>query len=157
MALAYGLAHNVRQSSAVRTIAGSTCAAAADIGVPAIVAESGQNGLLDRAAIDIHKAGLENLAKSVGVLQGQVWPTRPSEIHDGWNWLRAQSDGWWQPLFPTGARVKSGELLGTMSDLWGDLLAEIRAPEAGVILFQTSSPALTRDGILIGLARELHN
>ena len=44
----YGLGHVVRQRCRQRTVAGSTCAAAADVGIPAIIAESGQNGLLDR-------------------------------------------------------------------------------------------------------------
>lgn len=60
---------------------------------------------------------------------------------------------------PNLAKTQSIENIETINFIlnWGDLLSEIRAPEAGVILFQTSSPALSREGILIGLARELHN
>jgi predicted deacylase len=154
LALAYGLGHIVRQSTVARTVAGSTCAAAADIGIPAIIAESGQNGLLDRNAIDIHLAGLRNLARTIGVLEGEPWSIRPSQIHEGWHWLRADKSGWWHPMIATGVSVKAGELLGTMSDLWGDVFVEVRAPEAGTLLFQTSSPAVSADGILIGLGRE---
>ena len=46
LALAYGLGHVVRQAAVQRTVAGSTCAAAADVGIPAIIAESGQNGIV---------------------------------------------------------------------------------------------------------------
>jgi predicted deacylase len=38
LATAFGLGHIVRQAAAARTVAGSTCAAAADAGIPAIVA-----------------------------------------------------------------------------------------------------------------------
>lgn len=154
LALAYGLGHIVRQGAVARTVTGSTCAAAADIGIPAIIAESGQNGLVDRKAIDIHLAGLRNLARTIGVLDGEPWPIRPSRIHDGWHWLRADRPGWWHPMIATGASVTVGELLGTMSDLWGDVFSEVRAPEAGTLLFQTSSPAVSADGILIGLGRD---
>lgn len=154
LAVAYGLRHVMRQSAAVRTVAGSSCAAAADIGIPAIIVESGQNGLLERTAIDRHVEGLTNLARSVGVLDGAPWPTREVRHHDGWHWLRTDREGWWQPTVGTGASIAAGELLGTMSDVWGDVFAEVRAPEAGTLLFLTSSPAVSAHGLLLGLARD---
>ena len=42
LAVAYGAGHIVRQAAVARTVAGSTCAAAADVGIPAIIAEPGQ-------------------------------------------------------------------------------------------------------------------
>jgi hypothetical protein len=40
-------------------------------------------------------------------------------------------------------------------NLWGDVLEEVAAPEAGVILFVTTSPAVGDDGLLLGLGAEL--
>jgi predicted deacylase len=154
LAVAYGAGHIVRQSSAARTVSGSTCAAAADAGIPAIVAESGQNGLLDRAAIDTHLAGLRNIARSIGVLAGDPWPPRGVRQHEGWHWLRTDRAGWWQPAAGTGQSVRPGDLLGTLSDVWGDVFAEVRAPEAGTLLFLTTSPAVSADGLLLGLPRD---
>ena len=158
MALAYGLGHVVRQTRAVRTVAGSSCAAAADVGVPAIVAESGQNGLLETAAIDRHVAGLTNVLRHLGVLAGKAVPGEelagsPAVEHQGWHWLRTPVGGWWEPAVPVGAAVEAGTLLGTVSGLLGGVLHEVRAPEAGVLLFLTTSPAVTEDGLLLGLAR----
>jgi uncharacterized protein len=158
LALAYGLGHVVRQTSAVRTVSGSTCAAAADIGVPAIVAESGQNGLLDPRAVDRHLTGLTNVLRHLGVLAGAAVPGetlagRAAVEHEGWHWLRTPGAGWWEPAVPVGAEVEAGELLGTVEELLGDVVHEVRAPEAGVLLFLTTSPAVTVDGLLLGLAR----
>jgi predicted deacylase len=153
LALAYGLGHIVRQSAVGRTIAGSTCAAAADLGIPAIVTESGQNGLMDRSAVDRHLAGVMNVARSIGVLPGDASPPPLIREHDGWHWLRTPVAGWWEPAVPVGAEVAAGNLLGTVSEICGDVLAEIRAPEAGVLLFLTTSPAVVADGLLLGLAR----
>jgi hypothetical protein len=153
MAMAYGLEHCVRQPATVRTVAGSSCAAAADAGIPAIIAESGENGLMQRAAIELHLAGLRNLARSVGVLAGDPVPVPPIRQHEGWHWLRTDKGGWWQPAVTTGASVQAGELLGTVSDVWGEVFAEVVAPEAGTLLFLTTSPAVGADGLLLGLAR----
>jgi predicted deacylase len=153
LALAYGLGHVVRQTREVRTVAGSTCAAAADVGVPAIVAESGQNRLLDRPSVERHLAGLRNVARSLGVLAGEVQAFPPPQEHDGWHWLRTPSAGWWEPAVEVGAAVDAGDLLGTVSGLLGGVEVEVRAPEAGVPLFLTTSPAVVADGLLLGLAR----
>ena len=153
LALAYGLGHVVRQRAVQRTVAGSTCAAAADLGIPAIVAESGQNGLLERSAVDRHLAGITSVARSIGVLPGPAATPPVVREHDGWVWLRTPVAGWWEPAVPVGVDVSAGDLLGTVSELCGDVLAEIRAPEAGVPLFLTTSPAVVADGLLLGLAR----
>jgi predicted deacylase len=153
MALAYGLGHVVRQSAALRTVAGSTCAAAADLGIPAIIAESGQNGLLDDLAVARHRSGLTNLARSIGVLAGKTEAQPIPREYDGWHWLRTPVSGWWEPAVSLGVQVNAGEILGTVSDLCGGVVAEIRAPERGVPLFFTSSPAVVEEGLVMGLAR----
>jgi predicted deacylase len=158
LALAYGLGHVVRPTRAVRTVAGSTCAAASELGIPAIVAESGQNGLLDPAAVDRHTAGLTNALRHLGVLAGeavagQAVGGRRAVEHEGWHWLRTPVAGWWEPAVEVGTDVDEGRLLGTVSDLLGGVRHEVRAPEAGVPLFVTTSPAVLADGLLLGLAR----
>lgn len=152
MANAYGIKHIVRQRAAGLVVAGSTSASASAIGIPAFIAESGENGILDPTAVQLHLDGLRNLARTLGVLAGEPWSTREHITYDGWNWLRAERAGWWQPALKTGTVAKAGELLGTMSDPWGGTLEEIKAPQDGTVLFQTSSPAVSKDGILVGLA-----
>lgn len=154
LAVAYGAGHVVRQAAVGRAVSGSTCAAAAEAGIPAIIAESGQNGLVERAAIDRHLAGLANIARTVGVLPGDPAPVAEPRQHEGWHWLRTERAGWWQPTATVGQSVGAGDLLGTMSEVWGETFAEITAPEAGTLLFLTTSPAVSADGLLLGLARD---
>ncbi len=153
LALAYGLGHVVRQARTTRTVAGSSDAAAADVGIPAIIAESGQNGLVDRPSVERHLAGLTNVARFLGVLPGEVVQHPAPQEHEGWHWLRTPVQGWWEPTVPVGAAVAAGDLLGTVSGLLGDVEHEVRAPEDGVPLFVTTSPAVVADGLLMGLAR----
>jgi predicted deacylase len=155
MAKAYRIKHIVRQRAGGLVVAGSTSVAASTIGIPAIIAESGENGILDQVAVELHLAGLRNLARTLGVLVGEPSPTSDQisyVLYEGWSWLRAEKAGWWQPAHKPGATVKAGELLGTLGDPWGEDLVEIKALLDGTILFQTSSPAVSKDGILVGLA-----
>jgi predicted deacylase len=152
LALGYGLGHVVRQAASQQTVGGSTSAVAAGLGIPAITAESGQCGILDRASVDRHLRGLRNVARILGLAPGDV-ETFPAPVeHDSWVWLRTEAAGWWQPVVETGEGVAEGALLGTVAPILGGEATEIHAPAAGVPLFVTSSPAVTPDGLLMGLA-----
>lgn len=154
LAFVYGVDHVVRQSASGRTVGGSTCASAADAGVPAIIAEAGQNGLLERAAVETHLTGLGNVLAHLGMTATQVGARPTPEEHPGWHWLRTPVAGWWEPAVTPGEAVGKDAPLGYVSDIAGNHLYEAKAPEAGTPLFITSSPAVGPDGLLMGLAKE---
>jgi hypothetical protein len=66
--------------------------------------------------------------------------------------MRTTDAGWWQPAVETGTFVAAGDLLGTVSPIIGGTPTRITAPAPGVPLFITSSPAVSADGLLLGLA-----
>jgi predicted deacylase len=153
LALAYGLGHVVRQSRASRTVGGSTSSAAADAGIPAIIAEVGANGICDEASVQRHLDGVLAVCADLGMLPagGERPVTGPVE-HDGWIWLRSPVRGFWQPAVAPGQDVAEGELLGVLLDPLGRELERVLAPAAGCPLFLTTSPAVVSDGLLMGLA-----
>jgi predicted deacylase len=154
LALVYGTGHVVRQSRAARTVGGSTSAAAADIGLPAITAEIGANGICDEASVAGHLQGVHNVLAHLGMLPADVAvPAAPPVEHDGWAWLRTPVQGFWQTAVAVGAQVRTGDLLGVVLGPWGDELHRVEAPADGVPLFLTTSPAVLADGLLMGLAR----
>lgn len=99
-----------------------------------------------------HLTGLANVVRHLGMLEGDPSPVRPPREHQGWHWIRTPVGGWWEPAVQVGTPVAEGDLVGTISELTGELLYEVRAPAAGVPLFLTTSPAVLADGLLLGLA-----
>ncbi|MCL2781741.1 MAG: M14 family metallopeptidase [Actinomycetia bacterium] len=154
LALVYGTGHIVRQSRDGRTVGGTTSAAAADIGIPAIVAEWGANGICDEASVAAHTQGVTNVLAHLGMVPAEL--ARPAAVpaeHDGWIWLRAAVRGWWQPWIEVGQQASAGDVLGVMLDPFGAELERIVAPAAGCPMFITTSPAVLADGLLLGLAK----
>ena len=156
LAEAYGLGYVIRQEPGPdRVVGGTTSAAAADIGIPAIIAESGQCGLVEPAAVDRHVRGLDRVLALLGMADDPAPDTGPSRAPTSLRrflWLYATSAGWWEPAVRTGEQVAEGQLLGTVSTLDGaEVLQTLPAPSAGVPMFITSSPAVAADGLLLGL------
>ena len=152
MAVAFGLPYIVRTEREGAPIGGTTSAAAADVGVAGITAEVGGCGLLEADAVAAHVLGCRNTMRELGMLEGGAEPAaRPQHMVERFVWLRCREGGWWQPSVRVGQEVAAGERLGAVLDPFGDELEVIAAPEAGVPLFITSSPAVTDDGLLLGL------
>src|SRR6516165_2598366 len=73
LAEAYGLGYVVRQEPGPdRAVGGTTSTAAAEIGIPAIIAEAGGCGLVETAAVDAHVRGLDQVLAVLGMTDGPV-------------------------------------------------------------------------------------
>jgi predicted deacylase len=155
IATAYGTTHVIRQPAAARVTAGTTSTAAADAGIPAITAEAGGIGIVDAQAVATHLQGLRNVCAVLGMLPYELGlAPRQIEHEHGWNWIHSPVGGWWEPLVKLGERAEKGDLLGRVSNLFGDVIHEVRAQEAGIPMIIITSPAIAADGLLIVLTRE---
>jgi len=132
--------------------AGMLYGAAAQNGVPAILAESGGCGLPIEQDVQRHVDGVLNIWRTLGLLtdapaeQAQA----PRSIAAN-NWLRSEHEGIFLCRVSPGETVEKGQKLGEMVDLLGNHLATIASPEAGVVLFTVTSPAIKKDGLLLAV------
>jgi predicted deacylase len=156
LAIAYGLGYIIRQEPGPeRAVGGTTSAAAARAGIPAIIAEAGGCGLVEQAAVDAHVRGLDRVLALLGMAVDPAPAAGPESTPAylrRFLWLRCDDAGWWEPAVRPGEAVTEGQLLGTVSSIDGaQVLQTITAPAAGVPMFVTSSPAVAPDGLLLGL------
>ena len=154
MATAYGLGYVIRQDAGPdRAVGGTTSSAAAELGIPAIIAESGECGLVQPDAVDRHVRGLDRVLALLGIAD-DAGPADggPPTYLTRFLWMTCDHAGWWEPAVRTGEAVTAGQPLGTVSSLDGArVLQAITAPADGVPMFITSSPAVADNGLLLGL------
>jgi uncharacterized protein len=168
LAAAYGLGYVIRQEPGPdRAVAGTTSAAAAQIGIPAIIAEAGGCGLVDAAAVELHVRGLDRVLALLGMTPPgdpgreppgdpvvpvqTVQPAGPVVLRR-FLWLHSAHEGWWEPAVRPGQAVAAGAQLGTVGSLdGGQILESVAAPADGVVMFVTTSPAVAAGGLLLGL------
>jgi uncharacterized protein len=156
VAVAFGLPYVVRVPSEEGPVSGTTSSAAAGVGVPAVIAEAGGCGLLEESAVQLHLDGLANTLRHLEMLPGKPEPPPPGmRSIERFLWIRSQNEGWWEASVQAGAEVAATASIGVVRDLYGDVLEQVVAPDDGVVLFLTTSPAVTADGLLLGLGAGL--
>jgi predicted deacylase len=156
IAVAFGLPYVVREERQEGGLGGMTSSAAAQAGIPAIIAEAGGRGQLEESAVAMLAEGVRNVLRHLEMLPGPVAPPPGNQrIVGSFVWLRCERAGWWDAAVGSGDEVREGQLLGTVRDLWGEVHEEIHAPRDGVVLFITTSPAVSDDGLLLGLGADL--
>jgi uncharacterized protein len=143
LALAFGLPYVTRAQAP----SGMTTSAARG---PAIIAEAGGIGQLTADAVDLLVAGVGRALGWLGMLPAS--DSAPVRVLGDHRFVYGQAAGWWESAVQVGAEVREGEPLGVIKDLFGDVVEEVVAPQDGVVLWQTTSPAVGSEGLLLGIA-----
>ena len=154
LAVAYGLPYVIRQQPGPdRPVSGTSSSAAAEIGIPAITAESGETGLVQPEAVERHIRGLDGVLAMLGMADSpHAGAGQPPTVLNRFLWMTGNDAGWWEPAVGVGDAVAEGQVIGTISTLDGaETLQTITAPADGVPIFITSSPAVAAGGLLLGL------
>jgi len=145
LALAFGLDHIVidreRPADPERTLYTSNTAVRR--GKPAITVESGGMGLTDEPSVHAQEAGALSVMAELGMLEApSVRVDKPLFI-DRAQVVTAPATGVWHPVVEKMQSVATGTLLGRLTDPFGNLLHELRAPFAGEVLYVVGTPPVS--------------
>jgi predicted deacylase len=146
MALAFGLDHIVIDRNRPKDPAASVYTSNTAIlrGKPAITSESGSLGMTDEASVAAQKAGALSLIAHLGIAPApSVRVERPLWI-DKAEVLTAPATGVWRPAVEKMQSVAAGTLIGRIADPFGKVLAEVKAPFAGEILYVVGTPPVSQ-------------
>ena len=147
MAAAYGLAYLV-----VGPLPGSTTTAATALGMPALLAEVGGQGLWPATDVERHAAGLRRTLAMLGLRDGSGDPPAGAQRRLGSDvWLRSGTTGFWHPAVAVGDTVRPGDRVGEVQDAFGAPLEVVTASAGGVVLFLVTSLAMNVGDPLLAL------
>src|SRR5437868_9898563 len=161
MALAFELPYVLTVSKPVQPGKGSSSyTAAAEKGVPSILAEAGGVGQMQEDAVALLVQGVVNVMRHLGMIDGdgarqnkKSAGAKPAgtTVLTNFEWLYANHEGMWYPKVGPGDLVKKAQESGTIGDLFGETLEKIISPVNGVILFLTINPSMLERGLLMGI------
>lgn len=121
----------------------------------AIMAEAGGNGLLDEESINFHVQGVLKLAGRMGIAETAAPKyQRRRIVCDNYLWVKTPEDGQFYADCVPGQRVKRSQRLGSVRDYFGRYIAEITAPEDGLVLWIMTHPTLREGSPALAVAIE---
>jgi predicted deacylase len=146
LAKSFGISRIVRSESQ-----GGTYAAAAQAGIPAILTESGGQGIWLPEHVEAHVDGLNRLMRDLGMLEGPAPEPVQTHVLDQFPWLRSEQDGYYYPKVKVGETVHKGQDVGCVTDFEGRVLQSLSAPANGEVLFLVTSLAINKGDPLLAV------
>jgi len=126
---------------------GGSIDAAAKMGKPSMIIEAGGYGRLIDDAAQLIVNGLNNVMKRLRMIQGSPSPSRKQKTRQRWNVYVTRGGICYTP--PLGTRVKKGEKVGEVRNIFGELLETMTSPVDGIINFRRSPiPVNTNDRVV---------
>jgi predicted deacylase len=113
-------------------------------GIPAITPEIGGEGRLREAETLMNVRGIRNVMRHVGILEGDAddLPERYTliESHPSGEYANSRTGGLLRTRVQLGDTVEEGEVLGVLVNPLGEVVEEIRALHAGIVMGMRTKP-----------------
>ncbi|MEE9234804.1 MAG: succinylglutamate desuccinylase/aspartoacylase family protein [Candidatus Acidoferrales bacterium] len=159
LALAFGLDHIVIDTDRPNDPQASiyTANTAITRGKPAITTETGQLGQTDFKQVVMALHGVWRLLRHLEMMKipPMVEPLPPERVVwlDKYEVVHSPETGIFRAMVEPGHTVAEGTLLGILSNLFGEKVAEIRAPFAGVVNYVVATPPVSQGEPLAMVSR----
>ncbi|MCA1552985.1 MAG: succinylglutamate desuccinylase/aspartoacylase family protein, partial [Chloroflexi bacterium] len=133
-------------------VGGSTYAAASEVGIPAVLAEVGGQGLWPEAQVQQMVEGLQRALVHLGLSSA---PTSPVPVQprllEEMAWMRSEHDGLFYATCSVGDEVQRDQSLGRVADYLGNTVQDVVAPIGGTVLFLVSTLAMNDGDPLLAI------
>ena len=155
MALAFGLRHIIIDTTRGpdpndSKYLGNT---ALTRGVPAITTEAGMLGRVDEESIARNVQGARNVMQLMEMIDGKPPVLADPVWIDQYEVVNSNFDGLFFPKVELSAMVAAGQTVGVVTDYFGAVKEEIKAPFVGIILYILGTPPANKGEPLFEVGR----
>jgi predicted deacylase len=117
-----------------RTIKGLTLTAQDIYGIPCVTSEAGVPYPVRERHVKFHYEGIMNILKYHKIIEGKPNMVKPVVNPQRFS-FKANQGGIWHSKVKLGQEVKKGEVIGDMTDLFGNIIDTYQAPEDSTVTF----------------------
>ncbi len=155
MALAFGLRHIIIDATRGPDPTDSKYLGNTAItrGIPAITTEAGMLGRVDKESIAQNVQGARNVMQLMKMIEGKPPVLADPVWIDKYEVVSSNSDGLFFPKVELSAMVAAGQTVGLVTDYFGAVKEEVKAPFAGIILYILGTPPANKGEPLFEVGR----
>lgn len=134
---------------------GSLREAARDVGTDVMLFEAGEGLRFDEGAIRAGVSGILRVMKRLGMVPAKTVRDAKAQpvVSDSSYWVRAPEGGILRSYRGIGESVAEGDLIGIISDPFGERDTEVLARDGGLIIGRTNLPVVNQGDGLCHIAR----
>ena len=144
LAINFGFKVLIHVTAGPEGLPATTCSnASLSMGKPALTVECGRLGRTDEEDIMAILKGCTNTLKHLKMIDGQpelmfdpIWVKKTT-------YIRSEYEGLFYSLTKGGAHVQKGELLGYLTDFFGNVLQKAIAPHDGIVMYVIATPPMS--------------
>ncbi|MDF2437660.1 MAG: succinylglutamate desuccinylase [Bacteroidota bacterium] len=118
-----------------------------------LVFEGGESSRFDYLSINEGVSGCLRLMKHFSMVETSI-PNNPTVILNKTSWVRAKSSGLFHSAKTNGAHVRKGEIVGMISDPYGDHEEKLVAPFDGYIVGINNQPVINQGDALMHIGSD---
>lgn len=124
-------------------------------GITAFSIEIGKLGALSTQEVQETKTAVFRIMETLNMYTTGLKPIHQKPIYYTQQfYIPVPVQGIFYSSIKAGDQVQKGAVLGTIKDVFGNLLAEIKAPESGIVLYKTGTPPVNVGETLFCIGRE---
>lgn len=133
---------------------GSLRGAAHDLGVDILLYEAGEGLRFDEFAVRTGVSGILRVMKQLGMVSARGVPAlkTPSIFSKNSFWMRAPAGGLLRAFKTIGEDVEEGDIVGVISDPFGQVDVDVEASHSGLIIGRANLPVVNEGDALFHVA-----
>jgi len=144
LAKAFAAPYTIEKPSISKTLRKS----AQGLGIPILVYEGGESLRFDGFSIQKGKEGLMRLLIDQGIKSGKLEKVEGVKQFNKSSWVRADRAGLFKWSQSSGSKVSVGEIIGTISDPYGEFTVKIKAKHTGYLIGHNNAPVVNQGDAL---------
>ncbi len=135
----------------ISDIQGSTGEALKKYGIPCITPESGTPYPVRESDIKFHYEGIINVMKYMNMLKGEPTQKKDLPINPIREKIFSNHGGLWLQKIDSGKKVYKNQELGSVVNLFGELLQKVEAPFNGIVNSTRTSAVVNTGDVLLSV------
>jgi hypothetical protein len=118
--------------------------------------EGGKTNHIEEMVVEEGFNGVKRILNHLGMRSFKIDISKDREpiFLSSSKWLRAPHSGMFQAVAENGSEVKKGEVIGILTDPFGNMEKKIKAPNDGFIICLNESPVVYKGDAIFHLAEE---